>query len=419
VKSRYLPILAIAAALAWVGAATPTQQAPRRGGLPPGFADHLVGSFLGPTAMVFTPDGRLLVTTQLGMVRVFDPRGHLLTKPALNLSGRICTERERGMSGITVDPSFSRNHYVYIYYTFKKFGGCPVESPRVPVNRLSRFVLRPDNTIDPQSEKPLLDEIPSYGATHNAGDVHFGKDGYIYVGIGDGGRDYARRSDSSAENAAARDFNVLLGKVVRITRSGAVPPTNPFRGRATSCARRGVVSPDLRCGEIYAWGLRNPWRLAFDPDAARTRFFINDVGEYAWEEIDAGRRGADYGWNLREGFCPRDRHTRCTPAPSTMTDPVHAYAHRGACGAITGGAFVPNDAWPARFRHAYLFGDFNCGKIFMLTFSDRRARSSLFDTRYNPGLVSMTFGPDMALYYATYAQGGEVRRISYDSSGGR
>jgi glucose/arabinose dehydrogenase len=415
VRSRYAPILALAAALAWAGGASSTPQPSAASGLPAGFEVRSVGRFLAPTAMVFTPDGRLVVTTQLGLVRIFDRAGHLLRKPALDFSGRVCTQRERGMSGITVDPDFGRNHYVYIYYTFKKYGRCV--GSRRPVNRLSRFVLRENDTIDPASETPLLDNIPSFGATHNAGDVHFGKDRYIYVGVGDGGRDYARRSDSSAENAAARDLNALLGKIVRITRSGGVPAGNPFRGPGTAtCALQGVVRPSLRCREIYAWGIRNPWRLAFDPNAPGTRFFFNDVGEYAWEEIDEGHRGADYGWNVREGFCPRDRHVRCTPAPRSMTDPVYAYAHRGGCGAITGGAFVPDGVWPARFRGVYLFGDFNCGKIFLLKLSGGQVRSALFDSRFDPGLVSMTFGPDHALYYATYAQGGEVRKISY--SGG-
>jgi glucose/arabinose dehydrogenase len=177
----------------------------------------------------------------------------------------------------------------------------------------------------------------------------------------------------------------------------------------------GVAKRGALCREIYAWGLRNPWRLAFDPSARTTRFFINDVGQSSWEEIDVGRAGADYGWNLREGFCPRYLRARCGPARRTMTDPIHAYAHRDGCGAITGGAFVPPGAWPARFRGAYLFGDFNCGKIFELTRHTNSVRTALFDRGVGPGLVSMTFDAK-ALYYATYAEGGEIRRITYDAA---
>lgn len=410
-RRRSALIAAIAAALAWIGGAGSLP--PERSGLPARFADRLVGRIEGPTAMAFTPDGRLLVVTQRGLVRVIRD-GHLLRKPALDLRRRTCTERERGGGSITIDPHFRQNHYVYVYYTFKKFGGCPIQRPKVPVNRLARFVLGADNTIDPATERPLIDNVPSYGATHNAGDMHFGKDGYLYVGIGDGGRDYAERASTSAQNAAARDLNVLLGKIVRVTRTGGVPRGNPFRGpRTVECARRGVAKPGLRCREIYAYGLRNPWRLAFDPNATVTRFFINDVGQSAWEEVDVGRLGADYGWNIREGFCLRNRHTRCYPAPRTVTDPLYAYAHRDGCGAITGGAFVPAGSWPSQFDHAYLFGDFNCGRIFVLTHLDDQPRSAVFDSRFNPGLTSMVFGPDGALYYATYAGGGEIHRITY------
>jgi glucose/arabinose dehydrogenase len=367
--------------------------------------------------MAFTPDGHLLITTQPGTVRVVDRRGHLMSKPALDFRTRTCTERERGMSGIAVDPLFERNRYVYIYYMFKKYGICPIEDPQVPVNRLSRFTMRPDYTIDAASEIPLIDNVPSYGATHTGGDIKFAKDGYIYLGIGDGGRDYAKRTDSSWLNAAARDLNVLLGKIVRITKEGGSPAGNPFRGRGTvACARLGVAPRGARCREIFAWGLRNPWRIAFDPSASTTRFFINDVGETAWEEIDEGRLGADYGWNVREGFCPRDVHARCGPAPRTMTDPIHAYAHRDGCGAITGGAFVPPGTWPSRFQRSYLFGDFDCGKIFELTRHHDRVSTALFDRGVGPGLVSMTFGSGKALYYATYARGGEIRRITFDSA---
>ncbi len=407
--------LVAVAATAVVGAQSHLGQGLAR--LPPGFLDQLVVRVPLPTAMAFTPDGQLLVTTQPGTVRVVDRRRHLLRKPALDFRTRVCTERERGMTGIAVDPLFERNRYLYVYYTFKKFGTCPIESSRGPVNRLSRFTMRPDYTIDPASETPLIDNVPSYGATHSAGDVEFAKDGYLYVGIGDGGRDYAKRSDSSALNAAARDLNVLLGKVVRITKEGGTPPGNPFRGRGTvACARRGVAQRGALCREIYAWGLRNPWQLAFDPSTPTTRFFINDVGQTAWEEIDLGRLGADYGWNLREGFCPRNLHARCGPALRTMTDPIHAYAHRDGCGAITGGAFVPTGTWPSRFQRTYLFGDFNCGKIFVLTQRSGHVSTGVFDRGVGPGLVSMTFDAGNALYYATYAGGGEIRRITYKSA---
>ena len=107
---------------------------------PPGFADSLVANVELPTALAFTPDGRLLITTQPGVLHVYRG-GELLPRPALDLSALVCTERERGMLGVAVDPQFAANHFVYLYYTFKKFGGCDIQSPKAPVNRVSRFTL--------------------------------------------------------------------------------------------------------------------------------------------------------------------------------------------------------------------------------------------------------------------------------------
>lgn len=383
--------------------------------LPPGFGDELVARVSRPTALAFTPDGRTLVATQPGVVHVIDRGGELLPRPALDLSRKVCTERERGMVGVAVDPAFERNRYVYVYYTFKKFGACPVETARVPVNRVARYVLRSDSTFDPATETLLLDNIPSYGATHNGGDIQFGKDRLLYVGVGDGGEDYARRTDATRENPAARDLNVLLGKIVRITANGGVPEDNPFAGSdAVPCARTGPVARGRVCQEIYAWGLRNPFRLAFDPNAKGTRFFVNDVGQGAWEEINEAEPGADYGWNLREGLCPREVRLRCNPAPPGMVDPLFAYGHEHGCTSITGGAFVPNGAWPRAYDGAYLFADFVCGRIFLLREKDGSVRVSDFHSALGPaGVVALTFRDrERALYYASYISG-EVRRIRF------
>lgn len=390
-----------------------SSEAGPRGDLPQGFVDELVAKVERPTALAFTPDGRTLVATQPGLVRVIDAHGRLLRKPALDIHTQVCTERERALGAIAVDPHFQRNRYVYIYYTFKKFGVCPIEAPRTPVNRLVRYVLRADSTFDPATATLLLDNIPSFGATHNAGDIHFGNDGLLYLSIGDGGRDYARRAEGSAKNPAARDFNVLLGKIVRLTPDGGIPADNPYQGPGTTrCARTGPVARDLVCREIYATGLRNPWRLAFDPNTAGTRFFINDVGEGAWEEVNEGKRAADYGWNHREGYCPRPWRVGCTPTPPELTNPVFAYGRSRGCTAITGGAFVPNGAWPAEYDGAYLFGDFVCRRIFALRQRHGGPEVSVFDREPNVlGLVTMMFrGP--VLYYASYILG-EVRRVSY------
>jgi glucose/arabinose dehydrogenase len=130
----------------------------------------------------------MLVLVRTGQVRVYK-NGNLLQTPALDISSRVCGDGERGLLGVAVDPDFGTagNNYVYLYYTFKKFGVCPNETanPNNPVNRVSRFVVSGD-TINPSSEEVLIDNIPSPRQAHNAGDLNFGKDGYLYVTVGDG-----------------------------------------------------------------------------------------------------------------------------------------------------------------------------------------------------------------------------------------
>lgn len=384
---------------------------------PPGFTDSLVTTIGGPTDLAFTPDGRMLITTQGGALRV-STGGALLATPALTISA-ICTQSERGLLGVTADPAFAANHRIYLFYTFLRPGDS------VCVNRVSRFTLPDSNVIDPASETVLLDNMSSQAGNHNAGDVHFGPDGYLYVSIGDGGCDYLSPANCGGANDASRDENILLGKILRITADGGIPPTNPFQGAGTArCNTTGRTTPGLRCQETFAWGLRNPFRFAFDPNAAGTRFFINDVGQSAWEEIDLGQAGADYGWNCREGRHTNNTSGPCSPTPAGMVEPIFEYSHSGnvpgtsvgPCGSITGGAFVPNGLWPG-FDGAYLFSDFNCGAIFSVGDSGASGNAAGFDTGLGGGsAVAMTFGPagsTQALYYTTYAGGGQVRQILY------
>ncbi len=392
--------------------------------VPDGFDDKFVTSVQSPTSMAFTPDGRMLVSTQPGILRL-RKSGATSTSQALDISGKICSNSERGMLGVAVDPNFSSNRYVYAYYTYKKRGVCPMGEPtnrRNPVNRVSRFIMSGD-TISPSSEKILIDNIPSPNGNHNGGDIHFGKDGYLYVSVGDGGSDYKGNSGGGGENDAARDRNVLLGKILRVTRNGRIPSTNPYTG--TNSARCGIPSANGRtaagknCKETFARGLRNPFRMGFDPDASGTKFFINDVGQKAWEEIDRGKKGVDYAWNLCEGRHDNpDRRGSVSCRSKPYTPPIHEYNHRSGCSSVTGAAFVPNGAWPASYNESYLFGDYVCGKIFKLT---PKSEGGYSKTTFTTGLgrggpVAMTFGPyGRTLYYTTYAggDGGQIRAISY------
>jgi len=413
-------ILGLASALLFTRLAEPTK--PAAVTLPNGFTDGLVADVAAPTALAFTPDGRMLITTQAGQLLVYQ-NGALRGTPAMDLADRVCSNSERGLLGIAVDPDFAFNNYVYLYYTYKKSGVCPDHQPTRtdnPVNRVSRFTMT-SNAVAAGSEQVLLDNIPSPNGNHNAGDVHFGKDGYLYISVGDGGCDYRNDSGCAGQNDATRDRNVLLGKVLRITRDGRIPETNPYADTGDVCSATGRTTEGEQCKETFASGLRNPFRMAFDPNAAGTSFFINDVGQNAWEEIDRGISGADYGWNLCEGRhdnLDRSGAVDCSPPPTGLTAPIHEYSHDSGCSSITGGAFVPNTAnWPDSYDDAYLYGDYVCGKMFSLT-----PRSGGFDkTTFLSGLgrggpTTMTFGPHyggQALYYTTYTGGGEIRRVAH------
>jgi glucose/arabinose dehydrogenase len=395
--------------------------------LPVDFDDTLVTSIPLPTALAFTPDDRMLVTSKPGQLQVHEDGQ---ATQALDISSKVCANGERGLLGVVVDPSFGTtgNNYVYLYYTFKKHDRCPQGDPgnrRNPVNRVSRFVMSGD-TVDPASEQVLIDNIPSPSGNHNAGDLHFGKDGYLYVSVGDGG--CAGQKRCQYKDNASRMSHVLLGKVLRVgvnpDGTTSIPDDNPFTGPDSArCNVTGRTDPGNHCRETFARGFRNPFRMAFDPDTTgtTTRFFINDVGGQRWEEIDEGQAGADYGWNLCEGTHDNPyRRGRVDCSGPDYTGPIHEYSHGTGCESITGGAFVPDGFWPTSYDDTYLFGDFICSKIFVLTLNESGSgfsRSEFATDLRGGGPISMTFGPYMtsakALYYTTFANGGEVRRIAY------
>ncbi|MEJ7653900.1 MAG: PQQ-dependent sugar dehydrogenase [Chloroflexia bacterium] len=201
-----------------------------------------------------------------------------------------------------------------------------------------------------------------------------------------------------------------------MTRDGDIPATNPYRGSNSGrCNVTGSTTPGNWCQETFASGLRNPFRIAFDPNAAGTRFFINDVGQNVWEEIDEGIAGADYGWNIREGRCANGSTTNCGPPPAGLTNPIFDYQHTSDCSlpgvggnSITGGAFVPNGVWSAEYDNSYLFGEYVCGKIFRIkpNGSGGYTASEFVTGLGSSSAVAMIFGPyqnTQALYYTTRA----------------
>lgn len=376
------------------------------------FVDALVASVPSPTAVEQLPNGNVVVTEQAsGRVRIIDANRNLLPAPALQLN--VCAGGERGLLGFTHDPEFGRNGRVYVFYTRPA-----PEFPGNCVNRVSAFRMS-GNVIAPSSEQVLIDNISAANGNHNAGDVEVGNDGFLYITTGDAGRDPRENSGAGGANDAAQDRSLLNGKILRIDRfTGAPAPGNPLSGaNTTRCGSRGNLptTPATLCREIFAWGLRNPYRFAFDPNTSATRFFINDVGQGTREEVNDGVVGANYGWNGREGRCPQGQNPPCAGPPFGVTDPITDYGRSDGT-YITGGAFVPNGQWPAEFDGGYLFADGGTGKIWL-----RRANGSVnYAQPFVTGaseLADMAFVQEpngLSLYY-TLSGSSQVRRISLAS----
>ena len=337
--------------------------------VPSGFVDSIhVEVPTDATAMQFAPDGRLFVAQQSGQLRVVKG-GQLLPTPFLSLP--VDARGERGLLGVAFDPGFAQNQFVYVYYT--------ATTPTVH-NRVSRFTANGDVALA-GSERVLLDLDPLSSATnHNGGALHFGNDGKLYVAVGDNAR------PDNAQSLANP-----FGKILRINRDGSIPTGNPFYARTAGIDRA-----------IWALGLRNPFTTAFQPSTGR--LFINDVGLTAWEEVNDGRAGANYGWPVAEG-------PSSNPA---FTNPLHAYGHaNGAC-AITGGAFYEPDAltFPSWYFGQYFFADF-CGN-WIRRFNPQTGAVAGFATGV-AGPVDLKVGPDGALYYLA-RRAGYVGRIGRDAA---
>ncbi len=287
-----------------------------------------------------------------------------------DLSGRLIADRgrEEGLLGQAFSPEFQSDGRVYVYYS--------AGDPRRTV--LSRFAVR-DGAMDMGSERVILEVEQPY-ANHNGGQIAFGPDGYLYVALGDGG-------SGGDPHGNAQDLDVLLGSILRLDVSGegyAVPGDNPFAGRAG------------RRGEIWAYGLRNPWRFSFD--RATGDLWAGDVGQGEWEEVDRVVRGGNYGWNIMEGFECYGAD-QCDGADLRM--PRAAYSHAEGC-SVTGG-FVYRGGQMPELAGWYVYGDFCSGNIWAVNPGDDSEPVILART----DLPIATFGelPNGEIVAVTFANG--------------
>ncbi len=344
--------------------------------LPAGFSEaQVAGGLANPTAMAVAPDGRIFVCLQDGQLRVIK---HDVLLPTPFLSVQTDSVGERGLLGVTFDPNFTSNGFVYVYYT--------ATSP-ILRNRVSRFTASGD-VAQPGSGKVIfeLDPLVATRKNHNGGALHFGQDGKLYIAVGDNMFPW-----DNAQNTSN-----LFGKLLRINPDGTMPSDNPFFNQFTDNNRA-----------IWALGLRNPFTFAVQPTSGR--IFINDVGEETWEEINEGTAGANYGWPATEGMHSDERYQ----------NPLFAYGHgdgstRGC--SITGGAFY-NPAvlqFPAQHADDYFFADFCNGWIRRLDPQTMQV-SSFASGILNP--VDLRVSSDGSLYYLSRgnsgAGNGKVVKIHY------
>jgi glucose/arabinose dehydrogenase len=336
-----------------------------------------------PVAITHAGDGsgRLFIVEQSGTIKIA-VNGALLATPFLNITPKVLFGGEEGLLGLAFPPNFATSRHFYVYYTIP--GGN---------NVVARYALTADpNLADVNSEQIILTLSHPTFSNHNGGQLAFSpKDGFLYIGTGDGGG--GGDPFNNAQNTLS-----LLGKILRLDVESApspglnyrIPPTNPFFGNS---AFRG---------EIWALGLRNPWRFSFD--RVTNDLHIGDVGQGTWEEVDfqaaTSGGGENYGWNILEGPACFNPAQGCVP-PAGYSPPVMFYDHTEGV-AIVGG-YVYRGAKSPILRGIYVFGDLS-GKIWGL---QKTAGSWQRRLLLSPGFSLSTFGEDEAgtLYVINYGSG--------------
>jgi glucose/arabinose dehydrogenase len=341
-----------------------------------------------PTSVTHAHDGskRLFITEQAGRIVVIRDNAQL-REPFLDIRGRVSCCGERGLLSVVFPPGFQKKEYFYVNYTDRS-GDTVVARFRMTKN--------PDQA-DPASEEIFL-AIKQPFANHNGGQLAFGPDEYLYIGMGDGG-------SAGDPFGNGQKLNTLLGKLLRIdveskVKPYGIPPSNPFINK------KGALP------EIWALGLRNPWRFSFDRKTGD--LFIADVGQNKYEEVNvqpaSSTGGENYGWNILEGLhCFRSK----TCETKGLIMPVAEYGHDAGC-SVTGGMMYRGSLFP-QLDGTYLFGDYCSGRIWgMRRSGDQWITRELLKSR----LSISTFGEDEAgeLYVADY-DGGGIFRIEASRAG--
>lgn len=324
-------------------------------------------TFSSPVGLYDAGDGtdRIFIVQQGGIIKVFENNRNTTTsKTFLNITDQVTSGGETGLLGLAFHPDYENNHYFYVDYT--------AASPlRTVIARYEVSALNPDSAI--KNSELILLEINQPFSNHNGGQITFGPDGYLYIGMGDGG------SGGDPFNNG-QNLSVLLGKILRIDVDNpqggmnyGIPETNPFYNNTQGYKE-----------EIYSYGMRNPWRFSFDPNTGL--LWCGDVGQDQWEEIDVIVNGGNYGWRCYEGNHPYNT-SGCTGTDYLF--PVFDYQHTGGNCSITGG-FIYRGNRRTELTGDYIYGDYCSKKIWQLHPADS---SNVFLITAASNILS--FGVDM------------------------
>ncbi|MCF0043283.1 PQQ-dependent sugar dehydrogenase [Dyadobacter fanqingshengii] len=347
-------------------------------------------TFTNPVEMKQIPgdSSRFFVVEQAGVIRVFQNNAAATTSTVfLDIQNKVQDGGERGLLGLAFHPDFKTNGYFYVNYT----AGSPLKTVIARYKAASPAAER----ADPSSEAVLFTFNQPYD-NHNGGSLQFGKDSFLYIATGDGG------SGGDPQNNA-QNRKSMLGKILRVDVDGTskgnygIPSDNPYP----------VGNNDGFLPEIYAYGLRNPWRISFDMD--NDRLFAGDVGQNKREEIDLITKGGNYGWRLKEGVDCYDPASNCNAAG--LIEPIHDYNQNNGDRSITGGYVYRGNAIKS-LEGKYIYGDFASGRIWALELDGDQKKSNaiLFE---NKGAVS-SFAQDISgeVYYLNYGEGKIMKLVN-------
>lgn len=345
--------------------------------------DSIVTGLSQPVFVTHAGDGsnRLFIVEQAGRIRIFQ-NGSLVGTPFLDIQSRVTSGGERGLLGIAFHPDYKNNRRFFLNYTNTR--------PTLKTI-IAEYQTSPSNPNVAQTNERVLLEINQPFDNHNGGQLLFGPDGFLYIGMGDGG------SGGDPQNHA-QNLESLLGKMLRIDVDGVqpyvVPPTNPFVGRSGA-------------DEVWAFGLRNPWRFSFD--RLTGRLFAADVGQSAREEVDIIERAGNYGWRRFEASLCYNPSSGCaSPAPEfPFQFPIAEYG-RAEGVSVTGGYLYRGRMFPELIG-TYLFSDYGSGRIWGLTETNRGTwtRTELLRS----GLSVSAFGEDEAGEVYVVSHSGSIHRV--------